>query len=91
MMSERPPVQVDADAEFYRKALAFNNLTLSYIARGAPLEQLLEIWLLLTLLLLDKLLLVWLKLILVLLQHLQVILLPQILRWQQILQMVWLS
>ena len=42
MMSERPPVQVDADAEFYRKALAFNNLTLSYIARGAPLEQLLD-------------------------------------------------
>jgi len=41
-MSERPPLQVDADPEFYRKALAFNNLTLSYIARGAPLAHLLD-------------------------------------------------
>ncbi|MCI1005599.1 diguanylate cyclase [Herbaspirillum sp. C7C8] len=42
MMPERPPCQIDADPEFYRKALAFNNVTLSYIARGAPLEQLLD-------------------------------------------------
>ncbi|HZG22746.1 MAG TPA: diguanylate cyclase [Herbaspirillum sp.] len=32
----------DHDCDFARKALAFNNLTLSYIARGAPLDQLLD-------------------------------------------------
>ncbi|BEV16347.1 sensor domain-containing diguanylate cyclase [Herbaspirillum sp. DW155] len=42
MMSERPPLSVDADTESCRKALAFNNQTLSYIARGAPLAQLLD-------------------------------------------------
>ncbi|WDZ94615.1 diguanylate cyclase [Herbaspirillum sp. WKF16] len=31
-----------ADADFHRKALAFNNTTLSYIARGAPLDHLLD-------------------------------------------------
>ncbi|UIN19818.1 sensor domain-containing diguanylate cyclase [Herbaspirillum frisingense] len=30
------------DCDFARKALAFNHLTLSYIARGAPLDQLLD-------------------------------------------------
>ncbi|ALU90201.1 diguanylate cyclase with PAS/PAC sensor protein [Herbaspirillum rubrisubalbicans M1] len=42
MMSERPIPQIDAEPDRYRKALAFNNLTLSYIARGAPLDQLLD-------------------------------------------------
>lgn len=40
MMSERPPRQ--ADLAFYRNALAFNHITLSHIARGAPLDQLLD-------------------------------------------------
>lgn len=31
-----------ADTAFHRKALAFNNVTLSYIARGAPLDYLLD-------------------------------------------------
>lgn len=41
MMSERPLHQVDADPDCSRKELAFLQQTLSYIARGAPLEQLL--------------------------------------------------
>lgn len=37
-MNSAPP----DDTEFLRKALAFNHVTLSYIARGAPLDQLLD-------------------------------------------------
>ncbi|GEM_PF-923705 len=40
MMSEHPLSQ--ADSSFHEKALAYHQLTLSYIARGAPLDQLLD-------------------------------------------------
>lgn len=40
MTSERPPHR--ADSAFHEKALAYHQLTLTYIARGAPLDQLLD-------------------------------------------------
>lgn len=40
MTFERPASP--ADTAFHQKALAFNNVTLSYIARGAPLDHLLD-------------------------------------------------
>ncbi|OWY29640.1 diguanylate cyclase [Herbaspirillum robiniae] len=40
MTFERPASQ--AETAFHQKALAFNNVTLSYIARGAPLDHLLD-------------------------------------------------
>lgn len=40
MTFERPASHTDT--AFHQKALAFNNITLSYIARGAPLDHLLD-------------------------------------------------
>ena len=39
-MSDRSVLHAETD--FHQKALAFNNVTLSYIARGAPLDHLLD-------------------------------------------------
>ncbi|KAF1044373.1 MAG: putative diguanylate cyclase DgcE [Herbaspirillum frisingense] len=40
-MTFEPPVR-QADTAFHQKALAFHHVTLSYIARGAPLDHLLD-------------------------------------------------